>query len=189
MNRHIILFIISISIIITVASYDINFFNYEAPIPYSELSEITWENFRGKNKPYITMDGIKEFAFITTQIKASYTPDHKIIITAYFHPSRSYVYNKNVMDAATLKHELYHFHITEIISRKMRKRISNFPENHSFNLSEMLYVYRQSEDSLQHAYDDETYHSYLLGKQIAWQNKIDSTLLSLEEFSNPIVKK
>jgi hypothetical protein len=43
------------------------------------------------------------------------------------------------------------------------------------------------EQKLQYKYDDETYHGYISGKQIEWQNKIDSSLLSLKYYSETII--
>ena len=43
------------------------------------------------------------------------------------------------------------------------------------------------EHKMQYEYDDETYHGYILEKQVEWQNKIDSSLLSLKNYSETVI--
>ena len=61
-------------------------------------------------------------------------------------------------------------------------------KNKTFDLSECLTTYQQREDSMQRAYDFDTYHGYLLSKQKLWQVNVDSSLLAMKNFSNTIVK-
>ena len=187
-NSNLILICVSVVILFVVASYDVNFLNYQAPMPYASWAEITWNDFKGRNKPYHTLDGEDKIAFISTQIKADYAEDGNIRITTYFHPSRSYVYSQNILDNALLEHELYHLHITEAIARRMRNKISESQSKEPIDLSQYLSTFLQKEDSMQRAYDTETYHGYVLNRQKMWQKTVDNYLLSLEKFSNPVVK-
>ena len=188
MNCNLILIFLSIVILVIVASYDLNFFDYQPPIPYSNWKEISWDDFKGRNKPYFTLDGEDKFAFISTQIEAHRTNDGYFEITTYFHPSRSYVFNQRIIDNALLKHELYHLHITETIARFMRQEISTSRKSRLLDISKVLSTFQVKEDSMQRAYDVQTYHGYLLNKQKYWQKTIDSCLFSLEKFSDAVVK-
>jgi hypothetical protein len=44
-------------------------------------------------------------------------------VESFFHPSSSYVYNQNAFSKELLSHELYHFKITELYVRMIKKRI------------------------------------------------------------------
>jgi hypothetical protein len=52
--------------------------------------------------------------------------DNYVSVESYFHPSSSFVYNKNTNSQDLLTHELYHFKITEYFSRKAKKEISQY---------------------------------------------------------------
>jgi hypothetical protein len=184
-NRHLILFIVSLILLAIVISFDVNYFNYKAPIPYADWTTITWGDFRGHKRPYSTLYGDGQFASIFSTLDVEVLNEGAVQITSCFHPARSYVYSKNSMDKALLMHELYHFHITETIARSMRRKLSE--DLKSIDLSGCLSTYQQKEDSMQLAYDRETYHGIVMSKQKAWQKKIDSSLLAMENFSNPIV--
>ncbi|MBT5531003.1 MAG: hypothetical protein HOK35_17755, partial [Cytophagia bacterium] len=122
-----------------------------------------------------------------TDIQIKYEDD-QICILSRFHPSRSYVYNKNMISRPLLTHELYHFHITEYITRLFRKELTSLdymPAKRE--VKSILHLYLDQENQLQTQYDDETYHSYVLGKQQEWQLKIDSLLLITKQYENEVV--
>ena len=70
----------------------------------------------------------------------------------------------------------------------MRNKISESQSKEAIDLSQYLSTFLQKEDSMQRAYDTETYHGYVLNRQKMWQKTVDNYLLSLEKFSNPVVK-
>jgi hypothetical protein len=157
----------------------VNFLRYSNPIEYSHYNEITLKDFKGLKRIGENLDGSNGFAYITTEIKV-YSDNDKYKVMALFHPSRSYVFNENTIgDKSLLTHELYHFQITEYIVRQLRKK---FSEVNQIDANNLLEEYKAKEDSLQLQYDTETYHSYLIGKQLAWQIKIDSLLNTLEKY-------
>ncbi|WP_294737104.1 hypothetical protein [uncultured Flavobacterium sp.] len=131
-----------------------------------------------------TLDGSNEFAFINTEIK--FIGDDYPYVKTFFHPSRSYVYddNKNLIgNRKLLTHELYHFHITEYIARKMRKEITKIKNNkEEVNISKLMEFYKEEENKMQKRYDEETYHSYYIGEQLKWQKNIDSLLNTLKKY-------
>ena len=85
-------------------------------------------------------------------------------------------------------HELYHFKITEFFARKTRKEIIE-KKNSSFEDKEkILNSNLVEEDDFQKKYDYETYHSYVYSKQKEFERRIDSLLLTLENYKNPKLK-
>lgn len=180
------LIISSITILITLL-WDFNYIRYKPPIPHCKWKSITLNDFRGIKRPNMILDGQSKFAFVSTSIRTKKNKD-KIVIETLFHPCRSYVYNKNLYSNGLLTHEMYHFHITEYCARQMRKEIKNRINNgEKINLHNIKNKILLQENELQYQYDYETYHSYIYGKQLEWQNKIDSFLVSLEDFSNTIL--
>lgn len=163
--------------------YDVNYLKYKRPMDYSQWKQITWSDFRAIKRPRQTLQGMSSFAFITSEIKIQRYSD-RVIVTTLFHPARSYTFSEQSAGQDLLKHELYHFHISEYVAREIRQMFS------TPNMKDVEFVnsYLQREDSLQAQYDEETAHGYLLGQQRKWQDKIDSCLNSLRNYSNPEVK-
>lgn len=176
----------TIGILITIL-WDFNYVKYKPPIQHKDWERIALNDFRGLNRPHITLYGESKFAFVSTSIRARKSKD-KIIIESLFHPCRSYVYNRRLFSKGLLTHEMYHFHITEYCARLFRKDVLEFDEfGIDYNLSKLKRQVLVYERSLQEQYDDETYHSYVHGKQLEWQEKVDSLLKSLDEYSNTII--
>jgi hypothetical protein len=97
--------------------FDINYYNYSKPLPYSQLQKIRLSDFRALSRPGKTLNGTKEFAYIKTNRSIRNLNNGDVEITTYFHPSRSYVFENNIRDRDLLTHELYHFHISEYFTR------------------------------------------------------------------------
>lgn len=163
----------------------VNFLDYEKPIPYSEYNRIGFKNFRGLELFKKEFHGNKYFAYVVTTIEID---DNKNTVTAYFHPSKSFVYNKKSASTELLTHELYHFKITEYFARKTRKeiiekKITSFEDKKNI-LGRMLI----SEREFQNDYDYETYHSYVYSKQKEFEKRIDSLLTTLNKYKKPELK-
>ena len=181
---HLVVLFCGVSLTIVITAFEVNIFNYSKPIEYSQREEIGLEDFNGFKLPGQTLQGGSEFAFITTNIEYK-KRDSVVTIKSYFHPARSYVYIDNLQSESLLRHELYHFHITEIWAREFRKLISEFQRLPS--TSELNKLYEQifnQENVMQMKYDYDTDHSYLLGQQLEWEIRIDSTLNTLSDFEH-----
>jgi len=168
--------------------FHINILRYSSPIPFTEIDTITLKDFKGYRKPYQTLDGQKKFAFITTSITWEKTDDG-VEVQAAFHPARSYVYNDKIVDRFLLKHELYHFRITEIFARKCRQELSQIrvvPSDDA--ISEVIAFNEESEIEMQLRYDEESYHGYLMKEQKRWEKNVDSLLNLLVEYKSPTVR-
>jgi hypothetical protein len=178
----------AVALLLASILYDVNYFDYEKPIPYAQMSTIKFHDFKALKKPGVTLYGVAEFAYIKTNRKIHYLNDGNVEVTTCFHPSRSYVFAQDIRNIDLLTHELYHFHISEYCSRLLRKEI--FEKGNKITrkgIKNLNKKYYRLEDAMQDNYDEDTYHSYVLQKQKGWEEKVDNLLLSLEDFSNPIV--
>lgn len=165
--------------------FHVNILRYSSPVPFAEIDRITLKDFKGYRKPYQTLDGQREFAFITTTLNWKRT-DKGVEVQAAFHPARSYVYNDKIADRFLLKHELYHFRITEIFARKCRQELSRkkqFPTNKA--ISKIVSAQELSERGMQRRYDEGSYHGYIMKEQKRWENEIDSLLNLLDGYKTP----
>jgi hypothetical protein len=169
--------------------FEVNYLNYSFPIPYSKYNTITLADFKGYKKPSMTVEGMNEFAFINTSRVVKLLSDSSLFADTYFNPSRSYVFNQHLWNKDLLTHELYHFRIAEYHTRLIRKSISEY---HGKMTSDVVKQkeneYHELERDMQMKYDDESDHSYVLSEQKKWQQFIDSSLLSLEQFENKYTK-
>lgn len=177
----------SVIVIVTTLLWDINLLRYKKPILHKNWSTVLLEDFRGLKRPKTNLYGEAKFAFVSTSIKVRKYQD-KISVETFFHPCRSYVYNRKLFANNLLSHEMYHFHITEYCARLIRKEIhESIAENRPIHLRRIKKRYIRLERELQYQYDDETYHSYVHGVQLDWQEKMDSLLLTLDDYSNTII--
>lgn len=175
------LFLLLISALCILILNHTNYLDYEKPIPFRKFNTINFKNFRGLGLFKRNLLGNKHFAYVVTSIDYEIEKDY-INIEAYFHPSRSFVYNKNTNSSELLTHELYHFKITEIFARKARKKISTINNLSEESTGKIINDFKFLENEFQKKYDYETHHSYIYSKQVKYQKLIDSTLISLNEF-------
>jgi hypothetical protein len=87
-----------------------------------------------------------------------------------------------------LKHELYHFKITELFARKAKEKISTFEKVSKKEIKKIITEIEYEERKFQIEYDYDTHHSFIYNKQIEYQKTIDSLLLTLNNFKNPKIK-
>ena len=84
---------------------------------------INFADFRGLEFFQKSLYGNEHFAYIKTTIDYEIEKD-SIKIESFFHPSSSYVYNKKTFSNDLLRHEMYHFRITELYVRIAKNKIS-----------------------------------------------------------------
>ena len=166
------IFLGAIGVVLYTYSFRLNVLDYESPIEYSNNENITFENFRGLNRPGHDLHGKAEFAFICSSIEVE---DSELgpIARTYFHPSRSYVFKANLYDKYLLSHEIYHLKITELHARIFNKHLS---KNLYESPNALLERVEEMEREMQFEYDDDSYHGSIMKKQVEWQNKVDSLL-------------
>lgn len=164
-----------------------NFLDYEKPIPFKEFERIDFKNFRGLELIKKKLYGSKYFAYVVTSIEYEIDQDH-VKIESYFHPSSSFVYNKNSNSKDLLTHELYHFRITELFTRKAKEEIHKRANLKKDDIKKIIDSIKLEEREYQIKYDYDTYHSYVYEKQISYQKEIDSLLISLKKFKKSKIK-
>lgn len=181
---HLLALFCGLSLTVVITTFEVNIFDYSKPIEYSLHEEISLNDFNGFKLPGQTLQGGSKFAFITNSIEYE-VKTNLVSIKSYFHPSRSYVYIDNLQNENLLRHEMYHFHITEIWAREFRSIVSEFEKSPTTKDLDQIYdsIFNQA-NYMQKEYDFDTDHSYLLGKQLEWQIKVDSMLNALSEFES-----
>lgn len=162
----------------------INFLDYEKPIPYERIDAISFKNFRGMEFFQKSLYGNTSFAYIYTSIEYTFEDD-SICIQSFFHPSRSYVFNKKAYSKDLLQHELYHFRITELYARMAKERIAKLTSPTESEVEELLVSIKKEENDYQRAYDDDTFHSYVLSEQKKYEKDVDSLLSLYANYSKP----
>ena len=178
------LFIAGLALLFSSVCFHVNIFSYRKPVPFEQIKSITFKDFTGFKRPFETLDGMSEFAFITTKINWRRNHD-SIEVEALFYPARSYVFNNSADDRLLLNHELYHFRITEYAARVIRKEIA--AATGSISDKEIREIFDRNvdkADAMQTAYDEESYHGYVLKRQKKWEMEIDSLLSLHREFES-----
>ena len=98
-------------------------------------------------------------------------------IGAFFYPDRSW-YRPEVCDSVILGHEQLHFDISELYSRKMKKRFEDtkFTKNVKAEVRKIYGEITVELNDFQNRYDDETNFSRNRGQQLLWNQKIGKAL-------------
>lgn len=164
-----------------------NFLNYESPLTFDKYEKITFKNFRGIEFFKKSLYGNERFAYVVTTIESD-IDDKNVTLESFFHPSRSFVYNKNTFNTELLSHEKYHFKITELYVRKAKKRISNLTQFNEDEIQNIIDQTKKQERDFQIKYDFDTFHSYVLREQKKYEKEIDSLLNSLNQYKDPKIK-
>lgn len=113
----------------------------------------------------------------------------KIRVRAYFNKSKSWA-KKDSVDNFILEHELFHFHITEIYARKLRKVISSLKievVTAGPQIRKEFETLIKVLDEWQALYDIETQHSIDILAQKKWKKIILDSLNAYGNYSNPEV--
>lgn len=165
----------------------INFLNYKKPMTYDYINHITLNDFRGLEFFKKSLYGNERFAYVVTTIEVDIDED-SVSIHSLFHPSRSFVYNRKSKSEELLTHEMYHFKITELFTRKIKQEIVLLENNSKDAIDKIVNSNNQKERRYQMSYDKDTFHSYVLKEQKKYEKEVDSLLYLLREFKNPKIK-
>lgn len=176
---------LSLVILLTLLSYNISI--AQKPIQWDSENLISWSNFKGE----VAKKNIFSKAELFSGIHYEYLNDSlntSVLIVALMSPQRSWT---TTQDSITLVHERYHFKITEIGARRLRKAIKSRVFEREQDFDSLIYKMQQEifeeTKKQQNEYDSYTKHGLFLAYQIEYQTKIDKELEELEEYSNPVV--
>lgn len=135
---------------------------------------------------------LSSFAGLTASgisIDISYTGNLLVIETAAtFNPRESWLKDKE--DPNLLKHEQFHFNITELYAREFRKKVLNkkFTARGKKLIKEVTSLYEnviKDLDRYQEKYDKETDHSINRKAQKEWEETVLERLKAMKEYANP----
>ena len=175
------LFIITV-IFLTLTN--VNFLDYKKPLSFNKINTITFSDFRGLEFFQKSLYGNEHFAYVKTTIDYEFEKD-SIKIESFFHPSSSYVYNKNTFSKDLLKHEMFHFRITELFVRIAKNKISKLKNQNKEKIKGLIQETQNEENNYQRRYDDDTFHSYVESEQKKYEKEIDSLLYLHTKFKKP----
>lgn len=162
----------------------VNFLDYEKPTTYDKYDQITFENFRGLEFFKKSLYGSERFAYVVTTIDTDYD-NNSVEVRSLFHPSKSFVYNKNTNSKELLNHEKYHIKITELFTRKAKQKIKNLTHFDKKTIETIIDNIKSQENQYQVRYDYDTFHSYVLSEQKRYEREIDSLLYLLKDYKQP----
>ena len=161
-----------------------NYLDYRKPLTFDEFDRITFDDFRGLEFFKKSLYGNERFAYVVSTIESE-IGDNSVTVESYFHPSRSFVYNKNSNSKELLSHEKYHIKVTELFARKAKQSISTLETFDRKQIEEIIKSTKIEKNKYQREYDFQTFHSYVFSEQKKYEQEIDSLLDALSEFKNP----
>ena len=143
---------------------------------------ITWKNF---NPSSWLPKGLG--ATMKTSIRYNINIDkNKAEVFAFINTKKSRVLDSIEPSKKMLRHEQYHFNISEYYARLFRKRLIEIGEN-KVNRKialQLLEVYGKKLVYMQSQYDSITMHGLDLIEQPMWEIKIDSLLRRTNKYKN-----
>ncbi|MTI40609.1 hypothetical protein E1140_13990 [Fulvivirga lutimaris] len=146
---------------------------------------LDYDSFKGYPDLFTHYDGA-----IYSDIKGEYVDSNQVIVKAFYRPKRTWM---NPWDKGEsyflLQHERYHFNLTEMIARRVRKQMFNNNGGHlpQAEFDSLIKNYRNILDQTQDSYDNNTDHSVKVIEQSIWQFKIDSNLLVTDPYWNQYI--
>jgi hypothetical protein len=157
-----------------------NSFNDPNLLVWGENYKLEWSDFQGEKPNNIGLKNAEASTDIT--IKANYKKGSipSFIVINSFVKNESWTITDS---ESVLKHERLHFSISELFSRKIRKKFKELCDIHEKDPEVYINLYydlRDSERSYQKKYDSEVYFND--DKQREWIEKIAKELEELEEF-------
>lgn len=155
----------------------------EEDIPWSAARRLEWSDFKG------TPDGNNANAALTSsKILFGYNYNSRDgfswHIGCLFDKNKSWVKVKNDF---ILAHEQGHFDITEIYARRLQQQLKHYSFNKDKAQREVPAIYQsimKEQNDTQNRYDEETDHSRIKDKQLAWLQKIRKELDELKDYAD-----
>ena len=142
---------------------------------------VTWDNFTRVDHIYEGYDA-SMFSEITYPSRIHSKNDK---VYAYMNPKYSQKVADTSLDDQLLKHEQYHFNITEYHARKLRHKIVSQANTSNWFIREIYDNIINERDLMQTEYDDESDHNIDYFKQRFWELKIDDKLREESYYKNP----
>lgn len=151
-------------------------------IVWSNDYQLQWKDFAGSVKDQNGMD-----AMTACVVEPKKDKEGNASIICYFDKKSSWRIKKKETDNL-LRHEQYHFNLSEIFTRKIRKEVIEKKAEYASKEFNKIFkkIWKDCEKE-QRKYDKETNHSRVSEEQSRWETEIDKQLQELNDFSNPII--
>ena len=153
-------------------------------IVWSKEKKISWNDFQATAPK---LDSHIALSRVEIQYESSVDKEGKMTmeIRAVFIKDQSWVKQDRKSDNI-LKHEQYHFNLTEVWARKLRRDVTGKkwnPKTFEKEFNSMFKKHMAQTLKEQLRYDNETNHSQLRDKQTNWEQQIDKELVNLKMYS------
>lgn len=164
-------------------AYNFGYAQNKDTIYWNNTNKLKWEDFKGRPDNSTNLLAMTQ-AGIGYEVACN-NGELKLKVRCYFNVNKSWA--KETDSDELLAHEQLHFDITELHTRKLRKKLSELTDPCGKNLKELNKLYQSSFNECaktQEQYDKESEHSINVAKQKEWEQRIASELKTLEKFSS-----
>jgi len=156
-------------------------------IYWSPERPLAWEDFiavpeKGATESAQAATGVAlEFQYRETDQKGKWEYQYKVY--SYFLPYLSWKKPQDI-NYYLLEHEQTHFHISELLARKLKEELSKMIADENVGVeAERIYNKMQKDHAaLQNKYDQDTKNSLEIDQQLEWQQKIQDSLKQYEDW-------
>ncbi len=159
-------------------------------IIWNKDSLLTWDDFKGKYKKDKYIGALSDVSR-TFEILSQENNEIKIQVLALFNTEYSWV-KPDQKNKELLSHEQFHFNITELYARMLRKELQEIKLKKTGTeigqqFADLQEKYLKKEFKMQEKYDKETHHHLNSDKQKEWEEKITALLKDYEQYSNSVI--
>ena len=153
-------------------------------LTYNPSYQVTWDDFKAPPVKH-SRNAANSYTGIdlsTKMINDSLT----ITVYSFFNQNESCVKKESLKDALLL-HEQFHFHITELFARKLRKELIEFHFTQKNIKTKLQPIFDDALNALwkeQKKYDKETNHHINTKEQKKWERKIKAELKTYDAYTN-----
>lgn len=191
----------SIIVIFIGSLFDNNYLVQPNEIVWSDSLNITWSDFGGLSLPGIQpelafeLTGNQKISFysqITTDIVPKELEDSYEVKSVFYKGNSFYKCLSKTCSLSenSLRHEIYHFHITELHSRYMRQELTILLQSERvIDLDSIENVYQNHLDSASYKYDMFTRYGSNIINQKKAEDVVDSLLIMSDSLKSVKVKK
>ena len=156
---------------------------------WHENYKLKWTDFQGQpdknsNAVAVTASGIT-FSYSIQKSSIHGVTGFKTKITAHFYPEHSWC-KKELIDDHILKHEQFHFNITELHVRHFREKVSKLKVS-KLIAKQLDVLHKQANTNLeqmQKLYDAESNYSINKDEQQKWIAFVNAELKQLEKYKS-----
>ncbi|WP_299251501.1 hypothetical protein [uncultured Lacinutrix sp.] len=156
---------------------------------WNENRQLKWEDFKGEpdensNAAAVTASGIT-FSYSIEKSSVHGVTGFNTKAFAHFYPEHSWR-KKDVVNSHILKHEQFHFNITELNVRYFREQISKLKASSKIakQLDALLKQANIDLEKMQRLYDAESNYSINKAEQQKWVDFVNKELKRLEKYKS-----